>query len=152
MKIRNGFVSNSSSSSFVIAAIPVSINDISKSDLNKYNYVVEGKELYEGDDIFEIDNLNILYFLKAASKIGLEFNIYKHYNDKLINNELDLSVVPKKGKLNLLELEQDYNSCDGYSALYSRYIYEDNLNEEYDREFNKMQRRDKLKKIKENED
>ena len=48
MKIRNGYVSNSSSSSFLIIGRKIDYNDIKDEDL----IYVEGKELCDGKDIF----------------------------------------------------------------------------------------------------
>jgi len=61
MKIRNGFVSNSSSSSFLLVGTKVNISSI--KNLNN-RYVVIGKSLYEGDDVFEIDNIETLCIVK----------------------------------------------------------------------------------------
>ena len=65
MKIRKGFVSNSSSSSFVFAGRPVKASSITENQIYKNEFIVIGKSLCEGLDIFNISTLSILNFLKC---------------------------------------------------------------------------------------
>lgn len=53
MKTRNGFVTNSSSSSFVI--IGKRVKDYNEVDLSKARYVALGSYLNEGQDVFEVE-------------------------------------------------------------------------------------------------
>lgn len=64
MKIRDGFVSNSSSSSFIVNAHSVSFNDIK---INDKRYFAIGRELCDGVDIIHVHSeleIAMLYYKK----------------------------------------------------------------------------------------
>ena len=64
MKIRNGFVSNSSSSSFVLIGKSINISELTTKHVKDTTYI-EAKDLYgEGVDIFVLSNRKILDFIK----------------------------------------------------------------------------------------
>ena len=64
MKIRNGFVSNSSSSSFIIQGKEVNIDEI-KID-NKSTFIGVGKELGDGLDVIDINSYEILHAIRLT--------------------------------------------------------------------------------------
>ena len=57
MKIRQGFVSNSSSSSFIILGKDVDIMNITPNMVKEKIIMVIGDSLWEGEDVFQIRNI-----------------------------------------------------------------------------------------------
>jgi len=69
MKIRNGFVSNSSSSSFLIIGKKCSdLSNLTKADIKK-GITAIGKYLWEGKDVFNITDLEMLGFVRDHSEL-----------------------------------------------------------------------------------
>jgi subtilase family serine protease len=85
MKVRNGFVSNSSSSSFVVTYDElVGINDITVDDIKNDKYVIIGKYLCEGYDIIHLENDSMFYCAqKVANENKLTLEVLKNptFND-----------------------------------------------------------------------
>ena len=71
MKIRNGFVSNSSSSSFLLIGDEINLNDIKSLSSE---YIAIGKNIYEANDLINIDSYFKLIMLKES---GYNFDVYK---------------------------------------------------------------------------
>ena len=156
MKIRNGFVSNSSSSSFVIFGIKTKVKDITPKMLKEKNYIVIGDaELQDGLDVFNLENEEMLNFIKACEKIygefSLPFTIYENFG----KGRIDLSKLPKKGFAELRGGECDQHSSYNLESLFENYCGDYYNNEPLDRnkielEMEKFQRKEKIVEIEKN--
>ncbi|NPV13109.1 MAG: hypothetical protein HPY57_15185 [Ignavibacteria bacterium] len=108
MKIRSGFVSNSSSSSFLLVGTKVDIKDI--KNLNNH-YVVVGPTLGEGLDVFDLDDYEKLY---VVSKYPDYFDIY------LIE---DFKYEPRISKILGIDKDElwDYDSLQIENLYYKKF-------------------------------
>lgn len=129
MKIRSGFVSNSSSSSFVALATPININDITTEMIKKCEVITFGSEISEGIDMIEINSEDMIKF----------FKLFPKYHDDWGSDEFCFWKVIKSGEdgftFNKSELhgEQyeiiskiiDQHSSTDLSTLIERYTNKD---------------------------
>ena len=139
MKIRIGFVSNSSSSSFTALCTAVSLDEI---DVSKYPYFCVGKELFDGTDIFYIDETNIKFFKLFGNDYPFDFYQGKD-SDRIKKEDLDDGV-----EYEIINQWADYNSSSDIKELINRYteIDIDDI-EDVDEYINKLFREKKLKRI-----
>jgi len=153
MKIRQGFVSNSSSSSFLIFGNKIDISKVTLNMIKKNNiYAIGDDALPDGDDVFQIRTIEELAFLKALDDLGeSHFLFVDSYimktdydeHDEDFFGEIDVTKLPKTGKVKYFQGEKDNRSSKCIEDLKSQY-------DEYDKVTNKMQkylRASKIKKI-----
>ena len=147
MKIRQGFVSNSSSSSFIIIGKEINILDVKFNILKEKEIIALGKSLNDGQDVFKVKTVEQLAFLKALKKIGNDDFIF--FDSCAFDSDSysgELKNIPQDGKLKYYTGEKDYHSSESINDLKYRY-------DEYDETKLEMQiflRSKKIKKIEDN--
>lgn len=132
MKIRQGFVSNSSSSSFIILGKDVDILKVTPKMIKEKIIMVVGETLCEGEDIFQIRTDEQLAFLKALNKISIEdtfkyIDTYAMAEDEY-EGEIDVKKLPKTGKIKYYNFNQDFSSSEDLRTLQMRYDKYENTN------------------------
>jgi hypothetical protein len=121
VKIRNDFVTNSSSSSFVI--IGKKVNGYNEIDLSKSKYVVIGDFLSDGYDIFDVDKniLEALPYLRYEDMAIIE--VYQEiYGDDIFNEVVN----PYTEGVRLWSGERDYHGSYGKQDVEERYGWDEN--------------------------
>ncbi len=125
MKIRSGFVSNSSSSSFIIIGKKLNYNEVTIEMLKEKNIMAIGPELIEGDDIFRVNTIEEFAFLRALDNLGKNiFNVVEAFvfgGDDDYSGEFDAEKLPKEGKLQFYKGYMDYSNSTDLSMLQDRY-------------------------------
>ena len=106
MKVRNGFVSNSSSSSFILGR-EIDFNSITPALLKQEkSFVLVGKELNEGTDVFKISTVDEIALVKAISRLNIfQFKAYSIVRDVDTWNHI----------------QQDNCSCMSYDDILLKY-------------------------------
>ncbi len=164
MKIRSGFVSNSSSSSFIIIGKKVNIDNVTEEDINDKTFVCIGMSLGDGDDIFYVNTMEKIWFLRTAKKTNFkldsryidfdEFEIYEIPEPKSITEDrmiFDSKNLPE-GEIVALSYYKDYNASQTIEDLFNKYLYENDMDTNtFHLVYNRYKRKEKLKKIEENE-
>jgi hypothetical protein len=114
VKVRNGFVSNSSSSSFTIICKEVTLDEAPDFALNNWY-----SPCSEGEDLIELNNEMIEYLKKAPYEDTRGFHYYvefsRHENGRVIKRDS----LPEE--FTIISDEFDYHNSVTLSDLISRY-------------------------------
>ena len=153
MKIRAGFVSNSSSSSFIIIGKGLDIRDVTSKMIEEKEIIAMGGDVYEGEDVFQISNVEELAFLKALKNLntGVSFTIVDSllYETNDCCGSIDVEKFPKTGKINFYTGNVDHSASDSIETLKERYD-EDGKVEKVMQRYLRAKKINKIRKWKKN--
>jgi hypothetical protein len=129
MKTRVGFVSNSSSSSFVVIAKRVNFNKITMEDIETRNITCLGKYLCDAQDVFQLTPA----LFEAITILGPHdaMTFYEVIlNEETIKAKDLIKVLGEdpKATVEFLGVEADYYSTESVDRLIINY-YEDSVKE-----------------------
>jgi hypothetical protein len=147
MKIRNGFVSNSSSSSFVALAVPININDITSEMIKKCEVITFGAEISEGIDMIEINSEDMIKFFKLFPRYDNDWSDGKFCFWKVIKSG-DGGFTFNKSELPDEHYEIVSETIDQHSSTDLNTLIERYTNKEKDAKIlTKLYREKKLNRI-----
>lgn len=115
MKIRNGFVSNSSSSSFIVIAKQVTPDSVSKADIESGKIYGLGDYLNEGYDFFPI-TAEMFDVAKSCSRIDWFF-----VEQKILSEGFLVKLPPYSSDFGVMSIEVDNHSTMDLNSLKEYY-------------------------------
>ena len=124
MKIRTGFVSNSSSSSFVVFNREVDFDEITKEMIKTSKAFAYGEDYCygEGSDYFELDMEMFIFLQTHTDQEGLKFfEVYKMVEDSGEFSLADLNLPPDK-KFVVESIAIGYHCCTELKDMKERYF------------------------------
>lgn len=122
MKIRNGFVSNSSSSSFVIIGNPIAISELKPEDIGR-GIIVIGRTLADGEDVIKIVDKPMLKFIQEHEKY-----FYKAFVDAREFEDVDTTITKDFVGKKMFSITADQNGSYDINNLKENYEGEINEN------------------------
>jgi len=143
MKTRNGFVSNSSSSSYIVfASNNIELEQIEKEDIDKGLVYCHGRDLGEGFDFFQV-TLPIYKFLfdrniQYDNRISdMSFKkIYYHQDSEtsgLFTKKMIMAIlndIPEDVSFSVESIETSYHSSSSVKEVRDRYFEDIELDDE----------------------
>lgn len=162
MKIRNGFVSNSSSSSFIAVASQLNADEIKPEDIANGLIWAVGKSLSEGEDVFQINDQFALHILNTSScddDWKDDFDVYKIYKHEYDEYDIKINIkllkelgIDEEQDVTVIQLDKDYASCQETLDIYERYVLKDFPGNEKNRDLfygveRQFYRENKLKRV-----
>lgn len=120
MKTRNGFVSNSSSSSFILFGNPIDVADIKIKDIEEGRIVASGTYLGEGYDLFVLSP-EIFEIIGAGNNPKLDEELAYYFTYFLVEEgtSLDLREVPQECRV--YSMNASYHSSDTLKRFKENY-------------------------------
>ena len=121
MKLRLGFVSNSSSSSFVMLCNRVEFKDLNLKDIRGREIKALGKYLGDGQDFFRVDE-EIFNCIKENNQVLEHLCFYEVFAEGDDDIEIERKDLPEKGSLHIISTTVDYHCSDDLSLFKENYL------------------------------
>jgi len=116
MKQRDSFVSNSSSSSFIIIGERASMMELTEKDIED-GVIATGKMLGEGTDVFTVSTMGMLKFIQDHCEPFILYKNAKKYTDS------DIVEIDIEGPCTVVGGTADQNNSWDIDRLFRNYEY-----------------------------